>query len=166
MKMYFALLLTLLVYFIACKKESKPTHCWQLMDSFGNELGTVCNKSEAEMSAAYPDPCIYYLLEGEKYCWLVNGQTFIENKNEDAINRYKKCFGVGTAIKVNCDYCQKYYTRLKQTYKPTDHTIYSSVTFKQYCGDTASTLYHGRQIILKDTPDSLILIQFSNNGVF
>ena len=38
------------------------------------------------------------------------------------------------------------------------------ITKQKFCGDTLSTLYQGRQIIRKDDADSLVIIQFSNNG--
>ncbi len=155
---------------LSCKKEDKKedqTYCWQLVDALGNETIMVCNKTEAEMAAHYPASCSYYKAGGETFCWMVNGQVFIKDKSVEGMDHLKHCLMPGAvAVKVNCNYCKKFYSRIKQTYKPTNTTQYSPVKFEQYCGDTASKLYDGREVIIKDTPDSLILVQFSIDGSF
>ena len=146
-----------------CTKGSKE-FCWELVDQFGNLTGSVCNKTEAEMQRLYPSSCSYYKTNGEKFCWLI-GQTFLSNSTVEKANYYSRCFGSGaTPTKVECNYCGRWYHRIKRTYKPTNTFVIYEVKVEQFCGDTAKTLYQGRQIILKDTPDSLIVRQFSNNG--
>lgn len=152
--------------FLACTKEKNDTHCWQLLDNYGAEMGTVCGKTEEQMKTLYPNTCSWYRQEGETFCWLINGRTFVKDKSQSGIDRYLQCYGGGTAVKVDCSYCKTFYWRLKQTYKPDNSFTYSQVTVQQYCGDTARTLYHGRQVILRDTPDSLIVVQFSSSASF
>lgn len=159
-------MLTTFVLLLACTREKEDTFCWQLVDNYGNAMDTVCNKSEEQMKAQYPNACAYYMLGEPTFCWLIDGRTFIKDKSEDGINQYMRCYSGTTAVKVECTYCQTFYWRLKQTYKPDNSFTYSHVTVQQYCGDTARTLYNGRQVILRDTPDSLIVVQFSSNGSF
>jgi hypothetical protein len=158
-------LFAIIVINSSCKKE-KDEFCWILVDQLGNESGQVCNKTETEMQAAYPGTCNYYKT-GPKFCWLLDGTTFVEEKTEDYIDRFKQCFGGYTsAVKVTCDYCQQWYTREKHLYKPDGSFVYSSVRSQQYCGDTVQTLFQGREFILRETSDSLITVRFSNNGNF
>jgi hypothetical protein len=158
--------LLFLIFFSSCKKEGEPRFCWQLVDNLGNEMGTECNKTEAEIAATYSNPCSYYKVDGPEFCWFINNQTFVKNKTENWVQHFTQCSGGGTAMKVNCNYCSDYYTRSKYTYKPNNSFFYSQVSFQKFCGDTVATLYHGRQIIIKDTPDSLIVVQFSTTGIF
>ena len=151
---------------VSCKKESNTKYCWQVVDPFGQELHSVCNKTVSEMQAAYPNQCSYYKI-GDEYCWLIDDSIFIPNKPEDYIARYMHCYGNFSSYKkVACDYCQRWFTRQKTTYKPNNFVTFSPVYVKQYCGDTVQTLSQGKEIILRETADSLITIQFSNNGIF
>ena len=168
MKIKTAFILLFIATFISvsCKKESNTKYCWQVVDVFGQELHSVCNKTEPEMQTDYPNSCGYYKI-GEEYCWLIDDSTFIPDRTEDYIARYIHCYGnFNSYRKVACDYCKRWFTRQKITYKPNNFFTFSPVYVKQYCGDTLHTLYQGRQIILRETADSLITIQFSNNGVF
>ena len=165
MKQYLALLFATLL-FLACNKEKVDTHCWQLLDNYGAEMGTVCGKTEEQMKTLYPNACSWYKAEEETFCWLIDGRTFVENKSQSGIDRLMQCYGGTTATKVDCSYCKTFYWRVKNTYKPDNSFTYSPVRVEKYCGDTARTLYNGRQVILRDTPDSLIVVQFSSNGSF
>ena len=149
---------------VSCKKDK--AYCWQLVDAFGNEMNSVCGKTEKEMQTAYPKPCNYYKIEGTKYCWYTSNRGFIKDKPEAYITKLKQCFNLSSPVKVACDYCQTWYTRQKNTYKPTNTITYSTVHVQQYCGDTVHTLYKGREILVRETADSLITIQFSNTPVF
>lgn len=148
----------------ACEKPDQE-YCWQVIDNLGNDIYQVCGKTQSEMEEDFPNSCNYYKA-GDLFCWYTDGGVFIEDRSESYIEHAQQCFGLGNATKVSCDYCDKYYTREKHTYKPTGSFQYSTVRFQQYCGDTAQVLFHGREIILRDTPDSLITVQFSNNGIF
>ena len=133
----------------------------------GNNMNAVCSKTSAEMQADYPNPCTYYKLDGEEYCWLIGSNTFVKNATQHKINQVLQCFYNSSvqALKVSCDYCQLWYTRQKSTFKPNNTVFYSPVRAEQYCGDTVRTLFQGRQIVLRETNDSLIVLQFSNNGI-
>lgn len=163
----FVLLAIFLLPVFSCKKAD-PTHCWQLMDAFGNRLQQICGKTEAQMQADYPDACSYYRTTGTAYCWLVNGSGYHEGLTEEGIQKIVQCFYGGTATvqKVDCGYCQVFYHRIRRLHKPTNNTTFSAITQERFCGDTVRVLFNGRQQILKDTPDSLVVRQFSSNGTF
>lgn len=157
------LLCLLFASFMGCKKDS-PKFCWQKVDNFGNRLEVVCNKTKAEMQMLYPNSCSYFKAGGEKFCWMRNG-VFIKDASQEEIDYVNRCFGAtGTATKVDCSYCGRWYHREKRTYKPTNTATYSTVTIETFCGDTAKTIFQGRQVLIRETADSLIVRQFSNNG--
>ena len=159
----FLLIMFLLAAFLGCKKES-PKFCWQIVDNFGNKLETVCNRTEAEMQVLYPNPCSYYKVGGEKFCWMRNN-VFINDVTQEEADYINRCFGAtGTATKVDCNYCGRWFHREKRTYKPNNTFTFSQLKVETFCGDTAKTIFHGRQVIKKDTPDSLIVLQFSSDG--
>ena len=54
------ILIFLVLIITACKKDSDREYCWQRVDAMGNEMGTVCGKTEAEMKAMDPNACSYY----------------------------------------------------------------------------------------------------------
>lgn len=162
------LFISLLFIAFGCKKDGpapEPTFCWQVIDAFGNSMQELCNKTETEMSALYPNSCRYYKNDGEKSCWLVDS-TFLTSMTQEGVELYKRCFrpNAGIPMKVDCNYCGKWYHREKRTYKPANTITYSQVKAERFCGDTAAKLYQGRQIVLRETADSLIVLQFSNNG--
>jgi hypothetical protein len=160
------IIIALLAVFVAVSCKKNKTYCWQLVDAFGNEMNSVCGKTEEEMQAAYPSPCNYYKIGAPKYCWYTSNGVFIKDKPEAYITNLQKCFNFSAPAKVACDYCQTWYTRQKSTFKPTNMVTYSAVHVQQYCGDTVHTLYKGREILVRETADSLITIQFSNTTVF
>jgi hypothetical protein len=168
MARYFLFSFCLVLLVSSCSKEGDKKFCWQLIDVQGNTLNKVCNKTEAEMQAQYNNPCSYYKITGEKSCWLVNGTEYYEDLTQEGIHKLVQCFrgGNGTVVKVACGYCQLFYHRVKRTYKPTGSFVVSGVTSERMCGDTVTVLFHGRQVVLKDTPDSLVVRQFSTSGTF
>jgi hypothetical protein len=159
------ILFLLMLTIVSCKKASNEEYCWQLIDPLGNPINSVCGKTESEMLSSYPTPCSYYRL-GNNYCWFIDGTIFLKDKPEDYINHFLQCYNHTSAIRVTCDYCQNWYTRQKNTYKPNNTVSFGPILVKQYCGDTVNTLYQGREITLRETTDSLIKLQFSNNGIF
>ena len=118
------------------------------------------------MQTLYPDSCSYYQLGGDTACWYIDNRIFIKNATDNEIQHYLHCFHYSDAKKIDCGYCQTWYSRQKNIYKPTNNFTYSPVKVKQYCGDTAYTLFQGREIIIRETADSLIIIQFSSTSVF
>ncbi len=166
MKTVLVILFATMFITLSCKKESNKEYCWQVVDPIGNSLNSICYKTAAQMQDLYPNSCSYYKL-GDEYCWLIDNNIFIKNKPEDYITHFMHCYGSYTSYrKVACDYCQRWYTRQKSTYKPNSTFSYSPVQLHQLCGDTVHTLFQGREILLRETSDSLITLQFSNNGIF
>jgi hypothetical protein len=179
MKTFLPGIIICFILFIGCKKETEKRHCWQLIDNVGNDLNAVCDKTEAELLYCVKNntcgtyfnggsitSCNYYQTDGDRFCWKINNSYF-RDITESQANLYARCF-YGNAIpaKVDCSFaCQRWYHREKKTYKPTSSITYSFVTLENFCGDTVATLYQGRQIIRKDDADSLIVTQFSNNGI-
>ena len=149
-----------------CRKDSNKKHCWRLLDALGNAYGDVCDKSEKDMEAAY-SPCNYYKLGEEEFCWWIDNAIFIKNMPQDFIDHFMQCNpGRTNAVKVACNYCQNWYTRQKNIYKPTGSFTYGMVRTERFCGDTVQVLFQGKEIILRETADSLIKLQFSSNGIF
>lgn len=164
--MKYLLLLSLLFSICACSKKEENRFCWQTLDYQGNLLQIVCDKTEAEMQALYSEPCNYYKTDGEKFCWLSGNNGYYENFTEEGMRKIAQCRGLGNLQKIDCGYCKNFYHRYKYTYKPTGIISYSVTKREMFCGDTLSKLFHGRQLIVKDTPDSLVVLQFSSNASF
>jgi len=143
----------------ACKKDRE--HCWDVFDALGSQIAKVCGKTEAEISAQYGR--YYDRSDAKKYCWKIQypgSATFAyaENFSEKMMGIYSA--GAVSNEKVPCGYCQRWLSREKDLYKPTGSFIYQNIKTEQYCGDTCNTLFPGRIIILRDTPDSLITVEF------
>jgi hypothetical protein len=51
-------------------------------------------------------------------------------------------------------------------YKPSNTATYSKVKTERLCGDTLKTLYNGRKITLRETSDSLIMLEFGTTPYF
>ena len=166
--------------FLSCKDEQDPAdrHCWTIIDNNGNDVAYICNKTEAELLVCttngtcgnFPpgtilSQCQYYQSDGPKFCYTINGQ-YRGELTESQAALYSRCFGGGgaTPVKTTCIDCARWYHRIKRTHKASGTFGYSVITSQQFCGDTLATLYPGRQIILKDDADSLVVRQFSNNG--
>jgi len=179
MKTFFSAVLICAAFFIGCKKETEKRYCWQLIDNAGNDLDSVCDKTEAELLDCVKNNtcgtylnggsitnCNYYKIDGARSCWKINNSYF-RDLTESQANLYARCFyGNAVPTKVDCSFaCQRWFHREKKTYKPNNNITYSYITQENFCGDTVLTLYQGRQIIRKDDADSLIVIQFSNNGI-
>ena len=173
MKIKITILVILVAFLtgIGCRKHDDPKtedtkYCWMVLDGSGVPMGKICDRSETEMKDSLPNVCFYYKLGDPEYCWLVDGSTYIENVPENYIKQFLTCYNKTAYKKVDCGYCQNWYTRQKNTYKPANTVTYSPVKVQRLCGDTLKTLYQGRQITLRESTDSLIVLQFSNNGSF
>jgi hypothetical protein len=75
-KSLLGVLALLILTMASCSKQEEEKYCWQIIDSLGNSMNIVCDKTENEMRAAYPNRCSYYKLANES-CWYVNNGTFI-----------------------------------------------------------------------------------------
>ena len=165
-----------LLIFISCKKTGEK-FCWQIQDDNGNKVNIVCDKTEKELRQCITDgscvfplelrhitPCRYFKIEGDKKCWMV-GNDYLQDIVENDARAFSNCFGGGVEpVETSCRDCKVWYHRKKMTFKPANTFLYSVTKREYFCGDTARTLFQGRQIIIKDDADSLIVIQFSNNG--
>lgn len=180
MKIKISFLVTLLAFIIGagCGKKDhseppveepkveEPRYCWMLVDQAGVLMGRICDRTEKQMSDSVPS-CNYYKLGGQEFCWLIDGTTYIENAPEEYVKLVIRCFGKKNIYeKVACGYCQKWYTRQKNIYKPDNTVTYSSVKVERFCGDTVKTLYNRRNITLRETTDSLIVLEFGNSPNF
>ena len=179
MKLTLGSLLIISCFFMSCKKETEQKYCWQMIDALGNKLDSVCNKTEAELIACVNDKtcglygfsgnvtaCNYYRLDEPKQCWLING-IYYGDITEGEANIFARCFSnVTTPVKTTCLTCEWWYHREKSTHRPTNVIRYEKVQQERFCGDTITTLFTGREIIIKNTIDSLVVIQFSKNGIF
>jgi hypothetical protein len=156
---------------IGCRKkdhhsEPPPTYCWALIDQSGYPIGKICDRTEKQMADSVPNPCNYCKLGGEEFCWLIDGTTYIERSPEEYVKLVVKCFGKTSYKKVDCGYCQSWYTRQMDIYKPSNTATYSKVKTERLCGDTLKTLYNGRKITLRETSDSLIVLEFGTTPYF
>lgn len=170
MKIKISLLVVLLTVIIGigCKKNDneEPKHCWQIIDQSGMYLYRLCERTETQMKDSFPNPCTYYKLGEEELCWLIDGSMYVPKVPEDYVKSLLKCYNKTSYKEVECGYCQTWYTRQKDTYKPTNTATYSKIRVERLCGDTVKTLYQGRQVVVRETADSLIVLEFSNNGLF
>ncbi|HEV8285525.1 MAG TPA: hypothetical protein VGQ09_14520 [Chitinophagaceae bacterium] len=156
MKKLFTIIILILL--IACKKEKE--YCWQVYDMLGNSMGVVCEKTESEIKDAYGP--FYDKADVTKFCWKflnTNGTTgYVENLTEKMASYWLS--SATNLEKVVCGYCQTWYTREKDVLKSTGQYSYQPIKTQQYCGDTCATIYTGRLIILRETPDSIIYHEF------
>jgi hypothetical protein len=166
---------------VSCKKDKaedeSAKHCWQLIDYNGNNLSEICDKTESELIACVTNStcgsflggntitsCNYYQTDGEKFCYQI-GNITPDPMTESQAKLIAKCYyGNAPLIKLDCVTCKFWYTREKLQKKPAGNINYSAVTKRNYCGDTLTKIFQGKQVIRKDDADSLVIIQFSNNG--
>jgi hypothetical protein len=153
-KSLLALVITALA---ACSKNNRA--CWQIYDALGNQVQIVCDKTEDEISAAYGP--YYDRADAPKYCWKVHYANGSDSYPENITEKILDLFFVGAVSKekVTCGYCQKWITREKGLKKSTGNFAYKSLLVQTFCGDTCATLFPGRAIVIRDTPDSLITVE-------
>ncbi len=152
------ILILLVLTFSACEKDKE--YCWLLYDQLGNEGGIVCNKTEEEMEDQYG---VYFDRENAtRYCWKIQYATGSPGYPEKVTEKMAGIFfqGAVTKEKIPCGYCQKWASRQKDLYKPTGGFSYRPVKAEVLCGDTCATLFVGRIVTIRDTPDSLITVEF------
>ncbi|MBC7948149.1 MAG: hypothetical protein H7Y42_09745 [Chitinophagaceae bacterium] len=149
----------LLTLALSCKKDKD--RCWQVYDMLGNDMGVICGKTEAEVQTLYGP--FYDRVGAEKYCWKItysNGTiSYPENMTEKMISLWFSANATSTQ-KIDCGFCERWLTREKSVVKLSGQFMYSQARSQDYCGDTCATLFPGRSILLRETPDSLIYHEF------
>lgn len=153
------------VVLIACSKgKSEEEHaCWHVYDASGSYMGKGCDYTEAEIKA---DPTVaYYFKDGTPtFCWVIGsltGGSYVENLPADYFNKF---YTTSVVTKVDCGYCARWFHRIKRTYKPANTFYIDPIRVERFCADTVKALYQGKQDTLKNTADSLVVRQFSNDG--
>jgi hypothetical protein len=158
----------LLLIIMSCKKNGNSEvidnpnkkYCWVTLDVQLIILDTICDKTAAEI-AMIDSAGFYYRQDEPLKCWYkASTNQYAKDLPQSIITKF---FGAGYTV-VNCGYCASWYLREKRRYLPTNSITYSPVTFKRFCGDTVATLFRGREIPLRQTVDSVIVTQFSDNG--
>jgi hypothetical protein len=135
--------------------------CWNVLDPLLVVMNTVCDKTAAEMATAYPNNWYYKSDEQLKCYYETSTNAFLKNFPPSLLG---KVFPNRNFTEVSCSYCARWFYREKKKYLPTNSITYSPMTVKQFCGDTLSTLFRGREIPLRQSADSIITLQFSDNG--
>ena len=151
---------------ISCKKSSTPEpeitkFCWNITSPALVVMGTVCDKTAAEMATAYPDGWYFRSDEQLKCYFETSSNAFLKNFPPSLMS---KAYPNRNFTAVSCSYCARWYYREKKKYLPNNSITYSAITVKQFCGDTLATLYRSREIPLRQSTDSIITLQFSDNG--
>ena len=157
MKKIVAFILVSLLYF-SCEKKNES--CWQVYDMLGNPMGIVCDKTETEIQALYGP--FYDRADAPKFCWKVSYSNGTINYVEDMSEKMAAYWfrAANNWEKWACGYCQRWSGRQKRILKSTGSYSYTPMVVQQYCGDTCSTIYAGRTIVLRETPDSIIYHEF------
>jgi len=151
----FFILIAAIILLNNCSKEK--TDCWDVYTSNGSLTKTVCGQTEEEIQAVYGK--YYDRASSPKYCWKADYPGyfyFVQNLSEKMAAMFYQ--DAQNIQKVSCGYCQKWECHNKNYYKPTGEYT-NTLGYLQYpCGDTCSTLYPGRQIVIRETADSIIYV--------
>lgn len=164
---YISIAAILFVFSISCKKEidpndGHPRYCYVITNQNLDSLKTVCNKTQYDMYQEYPD-LWFYRSDAEKRCWYNAGTgKFTKNCPIELVSRISPG---GSNSSVSCDYCANWYHRVKRKHIPTGGTLYDQPRTEQFCADSLRTLFRGREISLRQSTDSVITLQFSDNGI-
>jgi hypothetical protein len=159
---------------ISCKKTTSTPEivipevtkfCWVIRDF--NSLAvikTVCEKTAKEIAAEYPSPQYFNHRADEPLkCWYATvGERFAKNVPASLIQTHI-FYQNSSFVEVNCNYCGKWYHREKRKYIPDGSFSYSPIYINQICGDSAQTLFRGREVFLRQSVDSIIVRQFSDS---
>ena len=178
MKYLISISILILIVIISCSKSANDKYCWQIVDFNGNNIEMICDKTEAELINCVDNgtcgnatiigtlgSCNYYKIDGAKYSWMINDK-FYKSLYADQARLMAHCYGNNTTpLQVDSNYCKKWYTRKIITFKPNQSTTYSGISSQDYCADSLKTIYQGRKIVLRDVTDSLIVLEFSSDGM-
>jgi hypothetical protein len=136
-------------------------YCWNITNSQLVVTKTVCDKTASEIATEYPDGWYYKTDEVLKCYFELNSNVFLKNFPPSLLN---KAYPNRTFGEASCSYCARWFYREKSRYLPNNTITYSPMTVKQFCGDTLATLYRGREVPLRQSTDSIVTLQFSDNG--
>jgi hypothetical protein len=143
------------------KVEEQTKFCWTILDVNFNFLKTVCDKTASEIALEY-DAIFYYRNDEPKKCWFdAATNTYAADVPESWL---KKRYPTGNFVVVVCGYCAQWFYSEKRKYIPNNSITYSFISSRRLCGDTVTTLFRGREVFLRQSTDSLIVRQFSDNG--
>lgn len=150
---------------ISCKKTADTPSanlktCWKITDAMFTDKSTECDKTAAEIAVLHPDG-YYYRSDEPLLCWY---DASTRNYSSGLPASLKSKFLNPAFVVVSCGYCARWYHREKKKYIPTGGITYSPIRVEQFCGDTVRTLFRGREIPLRQSADSIITTQFSDNG--
>jgi hypothetical protein len=163
----------LLVLFFSCKKESDQKFDWQLVNNNGTNLNIIYNKTEQELINCTSCGnfngngwnlkfCNYYKVSEPIYCWYSDSRgTYYGSMPE----KLAHCF-VPDARQIMCTSCDYWYSRIKNIYKKNGYYTIGSITKKCYISKDTISLFSDitKQIIIRNTLDSLILLERSFDG--
>ncbi|HEX6427422.1 MAG TPA: hypothetical protein VF008_07030 [Niastella sp.] len=157
MKNLFAAFL-LIALLPGCEKHDDEKACWQAFSPGGGDIPglILCDKTLAEAEEAHPGMWFYNANEN-KYCWQLQtpyGIAYIRQVPVSMADKMKTERGY-TNTKMDCNsFCTwTYYDKFKS--KITNHYGPTKAHVETYVGDTCSTLYVGRVIVIKETTDSI-----------
>ena len=154
------LFLMLSLFFLTCKKES--TYCWEIYDAAGQALNQVCGKTESEIKSEYPG-VLYDRTDAPKFCWTIitssGDTTYTTAMSENFVNYFYTKNGSASS-KIDCSTCQTWFIRNKDLIKSSGGYYYGAETRTYLCGDTTSTLFAGRMILIKETADTTYYTEF------
>jgi hypothetical protein len=149
-----------LYFFCSCKKSQ--TYCWQIYDNSGFAIKQVCGKTESEIKSEYPG-VLYDRTDAPKFCWIIitssGDTTYTTAMSENFVN-YFYTKNSSIASKIDCSTCQGWFTRDKDLIKNTGEYYYGVENSVYLCGDTTSTLFAGRMILIKETADTTYYTEF------
>ncbi len=135
--------------------------CWNITSQQLITIKTVCDKTAVEIATEYPDGC-YYRNDEPLKCWFeTSTNSFIKNC---PVSLIIKVAPNRNFTMVDCNFCARWYYREKRKFLPNSSITYTPTSVTQLCGDTLATLYRGREVPLRQSADSIITRQFSDNG--
>jgi hypothetical protein len=164
MKNYLFLLVIFAATFSCTEKpvvEEQTKFCWNIVDYNFVFIKAICDKTAAEIAVDYPDG-FYYRSDEPLKCWYeASSNSFAKNMPLSLLKKFSPTINY---VEANCNYCAQWYYREKRKYLPNNSITYTNRIGKTLCGDTLTTLFRGREVFLRQSTDSFIVRQFSDNG--
>lgn len=126
-----------------------------------NDKGIQCDKTAAEIAALHPDG--YYYRSDEPLVFWYESST--GNYRADLPASLKNKYLSPSYTQVPCGFCAFWYFREKRKFVPTGSFTYSPITYQRLCADSVRTLFRGKEVLLRQSTDSVITRQFSDDGI-